>query len=96
VSAGVTQWNFYFRLSPEPISSRHMVESWEHRPRHLPGMLLMMRKGLPSHRSPLVKDIVANQQERLAAAFLPSRNIGMAMVAALTAPVRLRNVRRER
>ena len=52
--AGVTWWNFYFRLFPGAIKSPQVVEFLQHLLRHLPGKLLIIWDGLPSHRSHLV------------------------------------------
>ena len=49
--AGVTWWNFYFRLFPGAIKSPQVVEFLEHLMRHLPDKLLIIWDGLPSHRS---------------------------------------------
>ncbi len=56
--AGVTWWNFYFRLFPLL--------------RHLPGNLLIVWDGLRSHRSRMVWDFVRQQQGRLWLEFLPA------------------------
>ncbi len=44
--AGVTWWNFYFRLFPGTIRSRRVVEFLEHLLRRLPGRLLIVWDGL--------------------------------------------------
>ena len=49
--AGVTWWNFYFRLFPCAIRSRQIVEFLSHLLRHIPGKLLIVWDGLPGHRS---------------------------------------------
>jgi len=48
--AGVTWWNFYFRLYPGSIRSPQVVEFLGHLRRHLPGRLLIVWDGL--RRSP--------------------------------------------
>ena len=57
--AGITWWNFYFRLFAGAIRAPQVVEFLEHLLRHLPGKLLVIWDGLPGHRSRLVKDFVA-------------------------------------
>jgi transposase len=70
--AGVTWWNFYFRLFPGTIRSRQVVEFLEHLLRHLPGKLLIVWDGLRSHRSRVVWNFVREQQGRLWLEFLPA------------------------
>ena len=70
--AGVTWWNFYFRLLPGTIRSPQVVEFLGHLLRHLPGDLLVIWDGLRAHRSHLVRDFVAAQQGRLTLEFLPA------------------------
>src|SRR5438477_6223898 len=70
--AGVTWWNFYFRLFPGTIRSPQAVEFLEHLLRHLPGKLLIVWDGLRSHRSRLVWDFVREQHGRLWLEFLPA------------------------
>ena len=49
--AGVTWWNFYFRLFPGAIRSPQIIEFLTHLLRHIPGKLLIVWDGLPGHRS---------------------------------------------
>lgn len=70
--AGVTWWNFYFRLFPGAIKSPQVVEFLTHLMRHIPGNLTVIWDGLPSHRSRLVKDFVAGTQGRLQLEYLPA------------------------
>ena len=70
--AGITWWNFYFRLFPGAIKGPQIIEFLEHLQRHLPGKLLVIWDGLPGHRSRLVKDFVAGQAGRLELERLPS------------------------
>ena len=70
--AGVTWWNFYFRLYPGSIRSPQVVEFLGHLRRHLPGRLLIVWDGLRSHRSRLVWDYVRAQRGRLWLEFLPA------------------------
>ncbi len=70
--AGVTWWNFYFRLFPGTIRSPQGVEFLEHLQRHLRGRLMIVWDGLRSHRSRLVWDYVRAQRGRLWLEFLPA------------------------
>ncbi len=44
--AGLTWWNFYFRLFPGAIRSPQTIEFLSHLPRHIPGKLLVVWDGL--------------------------------------------------
>jgi len=63
--AGVTWWNFYFRLFPGSIRSPQVVEFLSHRLGHIPGKLLVVWDGLKSHRGRLVWDFVRQQRGRI-------------------------------
>jgi len=64
--AGITWWNFYFRLFPGPIKGPQVVEFLAHLRRHLRrGKLLVIWDGLPAHRSRVVRDYVAAQRGRI-------------------------------
>ena len=70
--AGVTWWNFYFRLFPGAIRSPQIIEFLAHLLRHVPGKLLIVWDGLPAHRSRAVWDFVQQQRGRLWLEFLPA------------------------
>jgi len=70
--AGVTWWNFYFQLFPGAIKAPQIVQFLTHLLRHIPGLLTVVWDGLPSHRSRVVKEFVANTQGRLQLEFLPA------------------------
>jgi len=70
--AGVTWYNFYFRLFPGSIRSPEVVEFLGHLLRHIRGKVLVIWDGLRSHRSRLVKDFVLGQNDRLELEFLPA------------------------
>jgi len=70
--AGVTWWNFYFRLFPGAIRSPQVIQFLRHLLRHLRGQLLVIWDGLPSHRSGRVKAFVGEQKGRLKLEFLPA------------------------
>lgn len=69
--AGVTIWNFYFRLFPGTIKAPQVVEFLEHLLRHVSGKVLVIWDGLPAHRSRLVKDFVRAHEDRLVIERLP-------------------------
>ena len=70
--AGVTWWNFYFRLFPGAIRSPQIIEFLSHLLRHIPGKLLIVWDGLPGHRSRVVWEFVRQQRGRLWLEFLPA------------------------
>ena len=47
-AAGITWWNFYFRLYPATIRAPQVVDFLGHLLRHLPGKLLVVWDGLPA------------------------------------------------
>ena len=71
-AAGVTWWNFYFRLFPGTIGGPQVVEFLQHLLRQRRGKLLVIWDGLPAHRSRVVKDFLREQRKRLEVEFLPA------------------------
>jgi transposase len=69
--AGVTWWNFYFRLFKGTIRSPQVVEFLTHLLRHIPGQVLVIWDGATTHRSKIVRDFVAGQNGRLTLERLP-------------------------
>jgi transposase len=65
VMAGITWWNFYFKLFPGAIKAPQIIEFLEHLLRHLRRPLLVIWDGLQGHRSGAVRDFVAAQGHRL-------------------------------
>jgi len=70
--AGITIWNFYFRLFAGSIKAPQVIEFLEVLLRHLPGKLLVIWDGAPIHRSALVRDFVAASAGRLVVERLPA------------------------
>ncbi len=70
--AGVTLWNFYFRLYDGSIKAKQVVDFLRHLTRHLPGKLLIIWDGLPAHRSRLVKSFLAELDGRIWLEKLPA------------------------
>jgi len=69
--AGVTWWNFYFRMFPGSIKSPQVIEFLSHLQRHIPGKLLIIWDGLTGHRSHATWQYIREQQGRLWVEFLP-------------------------
>jgi len=70
-AAGITWWNFYFRLYPTTIRAPQVVDFLGHLLRHLPGKLLVVWDGLPAHRARLVSEFIRAQRGRLVLEWLP-------------------------
>lgn len=72
VAAGITLFNFYFRLYKGAIRSPQVVDFLTHLLRHIPGRLLVIWDGLPQHRSKLVREFAESQGDRLMLERLPA------------------------
>jgi transposase len=70
--AGITFWNFYFRLFAGAIRSPQIIEFLTYLLRHLPSKLLIVWDGLPVHRSRAVWEFVRQQRGRIWLEFLPA------------------------
>ncbi len=70
--AGVTWWNFNFRLFAGAIRSPQIIEFLMHLLRHIPGKLLIVWDGLPGHRSRATWEFIRQQHGRLWVEFLPA------------------------
>ena len=102
--AGVTWWNFYFRLFPGAIRSPQIIEFLAHLSRHIPGKLLIVWDGLPGHRSQpcgirtaAARTSLAGVSSRLRPGTEPGRVSVVALETARTAellPARLRATER--
>ncbi|MCZ2115243.1 MAG: IS630 family transposase [Anaerolineae bacterium] len=70
--AGVTFWNFYFRLFPGSIKSPQLVEFLMALARQIKGKLLIVWDGLKAHRSRLVREFVESKEDRIVLDYLPA------------------------
>ena len=70
--AGITFWNFYFRLYPGSIRSPQVVDFLRALQRHLPTPLLIVWDRLASHKSRMVRDYVAGQAGWIHLEYLPA------------------------
>jgi transposase len=66
--AGITFWNFYFRLFAGAIRRPQVIEFLG----HLRGKVLIVWDGLPAHRSRAVWNFVRQQRGRMWLEFLPA------------------------
>lgn len=72
VIAGITWWEFYFRLYRGSIKGPQAVEFLGHLRRQIPGKLLVIWDGLAVHRSRRVRGYVERTQDALLLAQLPA------------------------
>lgn len=63
--AGITLWNFYFRLYPGAARSPQVVGLLRHLSRRVTGKLLAIWDGQPCHRRRLVRQYLAGQAGRI-------------------------------
>jgi transposase len=69
--AGMTWWNFYFRLYPGSIKGPQVIDFLGRLLRQLPGRLLIIWDGLPVHRSGKVTQFIWKHRDRLEIERLP-------------------------
>ncbi len=70
--AGITMFNFFFRLYPGAIRTPQIIQFLDHLLRHIPGRILLIWDRLPGHRSRIVREFAENSQGRLIIDFLPA------------------------
>ena len=71
VAAGLTWWNFYFRIYAGTIKKEQVVDFLKALVRHLDQPLLIVWDRLPGHRSRLVQDYIASLQGWISISYLP-------------------------
>lgn len=69
--AGITLWNFYFRLFPGAIGSQEVVTFLSHLLRHIRRKLLVIWDGPNIHKGRLIWDFLARKHPRIKVEFLP-------------------------
>ncbi len=72
VIAGLTLWNFYFRIYEGSINGERAAEFLQALLRHVPGKLLVIWDGAAIHRSQPVKQLLADRNGRLWLEKLPA------------------------
>ena len=70
--AGLTFWNFYFRLYPGAVKSPQVIDFLQALVRHLATPLLLVWDRLPAHRSRLVRDFLQGLDGWIELEYLPS------------------------
>jgi transposase len=72
VMAGITVWNFYFRLYPGSMKSPQVIDFLQHLQTHLSGKLLIVWDGATIHRSRQIRDYLDGLKGKLYLAQLPA------------------------
>ena len=70
--AGVTLWNFYFRLYAGSVKGPQVVDFLQALLRHIRKPLLIVWDGLPAHRGRTVRDYLATLEGRIQLEYLPA------------------------
>jgi transposase len=70
--AGLTWWNFHFRLYSGSINKERAVEFLQHPMRHIPGDILIVWDRLTAHRSRFVREFIEAQEGRIEVGWLPA------------------------
>ena len=69
--AGLTAWNFYFRLYPGAVKSPQVVDFLAALVRHMRQPLMLVWDRLPAHRSGMVRDYIDWLKGWIHMAYLP-------------------------
>jgi transposase len=69
--AGLTAWNFYFRLYPGAVKSPQVVDFLAALVRHMRQPLMLVWDRLPAHRSGMVRDYIDGLKGWIHMAYLP-------------------------
>ena len=69
--AGLTSWNFYFRLYPGSVKSPQVVDFLQALVRHIDQPLLIVWDRLSAHRSGLVRDHIESLDGWIHVEYLP-------------------------
>jgi transposase len=72
VAAGLTVWNFYFRLYAGAVKKEQVIEFLQALVRHLRLPLLVVWDRLPAHRSRFVQDYIASLKGWIHIEYLPA------------------------
>jgi transposase len=69
--AGLTAWNFYFRLYPGAVRSPQVVDFLTALVRHISQPLMLVWDRLSAHRSGLVRDYLSSLEGQIEVAYPP-------------------------
>ena len=70
--AGLSWWNFYFRLYPGAIKTEQVIDFLKHLQRHVKGKLLIVWDGVATHRSRLVCEYLKSLHGKIWVERLPA------------------------
>jgi hypothetical protein len=70
--AGLSWWNFYFRLYPGAIKTEQVIDFLKHLQRHAKGKLLIVWDGVATHRSQLVHQYLQSLRGKIWVERLPA------------------------
>jgi transposase len=70
--AGLSWWNFYFRLYPGAIKTEQVIDFLKHLQRHVRGKLLIVWDGVATHRSQFVREYLRTLQGKIWVERLPA------------------------
>jgi transposase len=70
--AGITFFNFYFRLYEGSVRSAQVVDFLKALLQHIPGPVIIVWDRLAAHKSCIVRDFVASQEGRIHLEYLPA------------------------
>jgi transposase len=70
-AAGLTAWNFYFRLYPGAVKSPQVLDFLSALVRHIRQPLLLVWDRLPAHRSAMVRDYIDDLKGQIRMEYLP-------------------------
>ena len=72
MAAGITPWQFYFRLYEGSMSKEEVVDFLQHLTKQVREPILLIWDRLPGHRSRVVQDYLASLNGRISAFYLPA------------------------
>ena len=72
VAAGITLWQFYFRVYDGTMNKEDVLDFVRHLNKQISQPILLIWDRLPGHRSRLVQDYLASLQGKIEASYLPA------------------------
>jgi len=72
MAAGITLWQFYFRLYEGSMGKEEVVDFLKHLSKQISQPILLIWDRLPGHRSRLVQDYLVSLNGKIEAYYLPA------------------------
>ncbi len=72
MAAGITLWQFYFRLYEGSMGKEEIVDFLRHLTKQISEPILLIWDRLPGHRSRVVQDYLAGLNGKISAFYLPA------------------------